>query len=167
LAPGAVQDELISNGLGNTQSTSYALGEYMRSLGSLTRNEHHPHGRVGIGVALPAEALVYELLIREDTHGPLHPAGIVYRGIGGDWSYELGKADQLDITETVSYLGKWPVPPQGQDVPRHDEMCRYVFDQLGWEASRFDVYRLRVDYPITPSSPHIVYNLPDRLYASA
>ena len=48
------------------------------------------------------------------------------------------------------------------DVPRYPKIAGYVFDRLGWDGSRFDVYRCRVQYPIVPSSVMLQFELPEK-----
>lgn len=164
VAPGMVRDELIPDGLGSTRAVSYVTCEVIRGMGERARNEHNPTGRIGANIELPTKTLLLELLVRDDTFGPLRPEAIGYREARGQ---PFTSADELQLGETVSYLGKWPVPPPGRDVPRYTEMCNYVFDKVGWEASRFDVYRCQIAYPVMASSVHIQFDLPERTYASA
>ncbi len=165
LGPGMVRDELIPSGLGSTRAVSYVTGELVRGVGERARDEHNPIGRIGARVELPTAILLLELLVRDDTFGPLRPESIVYRGGQAADGAPYGSADRLHLGETVSYLGKWPSRSPGSDLPRYTEMCNYVFDKLGWEASRFDVYRCQVAYPVIPSTSYIQFDLPERPYA--
>ena len=61
----------------------------------------------------------------------------------------------------VSYLGKGPSVLHTPDVPRYAQMGRYVFERVGWDGDRFDVYRCRVEYPVMPSSVAMCFDLPE------
>ena len=46
-------------------------------------------------------------------------------------------------------------------VPRYTEMIGYTLDKLGWDSKRFDVYRVRMQFPIIPTSVLVTYELPE------
>ena len=58
-------------------------------------------------------------------------------------------------------MGKGPGALYTGDFPKYPDMGRYVFDRLGWDAARFDVYRCRVEYPVLPSSVVMEFALRD------
>ena len=44
-------------------------------------------------------------------------------------------------------------------MPRYDEMRSFVFERLGWDHAEFDVYRLRVEYPILSTALALSFKL--------
>jgi len=164
LAPGAVRDELISNGLGNTASVTYFTGEVVRGVGGLVRDEYNDYGSAGTFVEVPTEVLVLDLLVREDTFGPIRPEVSVCRP-PRDMGPVYCEADELHLDESATYVGKGLDRAFPPDVPRCAELYRYVLDVLRWDASRFEIYRCRVEYPVVPSGIFIRFPLPERPFA--
>jgi len=162
VVPGVVHDEMLGNGLGNTAAVTYFTGEITRSVGSAMRDEHNIHDEVGANVNVPAEALILDMFVREDTFGPIRPEVLVFRGTLDCRQFPFTEADQLHLGESMTYLGKGLGRVYSRDVPRYPEMCEYVFDKLGWEAPRFDLHRCRVEYPIVPSTVVMRFERPER-----
>jgi len=163
VAPGVVQDELIGTGLGNTAAVTYFTGEITRSVGSATRDEHNTHDEISANVNVPAEVLILDMFVRDDTFGAIDPELRVYRGTREARRFPFTEADELHLGESLAHLGKGLRRVNVRDVPRYVEMCAHVFDNLGWEAPRFDVYRCRVEYPVVPSSVTMRFERPERL----
>lgn len=114
-------------------------------------------------VRTPCEAVVVDLLVREDTFGAIEPEMAVYGEQSGGSSYPApgSERDLLPIRQPVLSLGKGPSVLHTPDVPRYAEMARFAFDRLGWEAERFDVFRIRIEYPVMPSSVVLRFELPE------
>ena len=72
----------------------------------------------------------------------------------------LSESDRLETGETVQYLGKDPTAVYTPDIPRHAEMVEYVCRQIDCDPARLDVYRVRIDYPIIPTSIGMEHDLP-------
>ena len=66
----------------------------------------------------------------------------------------------MALRESIVYLGKGPSVLHTPEVPRYAEMVQYALDRSGWNASNFDVYRCRVEYPVMPSSVVVQFELP-------
>ena len=59
------------------------------------------------------------------------------------------------------YLGRGTAVLHSPDFPRQSEMAAYVLDHLGWDGNEFDVYQMRLEYPITPSTTFLSWDLPE------
>ena len=68
----------------------------------------------------------------------------------------------LPLKESLIYLGRGAAVMRSRDVPRYEEMVRYAMKRVGWAPGRFHVYRVRIEYPIMPSSVVIHFDLPER-----
>ena len=62
----------------------------------------------------------------------------------------------------MTHLGRGPSVLHTADVPRYSKIAGYVFDRLGWDGSRFDVYRCRVQSPVVPSTVTLQFELPEK-----
>ena len=155
--------ELLGNGIGDTAAITCVVGNVAHNAASRYRDEHNPIGVTAGIVCIPSEVLIVDFLIREDTFGPITPEAAVYGLLPGASRFPSTNPDrhQLALDESVIYLGKGPSVLHTPDVPKYPEMARYVFDKLGWDGERFDVYRCRIEYPVVPSSVELRFDLPD------
>lgn len=161
--PGRVLGELLGVGVGNTAAVTCVEGHMNRAA---VPRYSEPANRIGGHLAeirVPCDTLLLDLVVREDTFGPLRPtvsmcadhlAELRTPGSNAPWQ-------SLEPYESVEYLGKGPAVLYTPDYPRYPELGRYAFERLGWNAERFDVYRCRVEYPIVPSTVAIFFDLPN------
>lgn len=159
--PGRVLGELVGLGIGNKAAVTCVEGHLNRAA---VPRYSDPNNKIGGHLAeirVPCDSLFLDLLVREDTFGPLRPtmhvcadhlAGLHAPGIGA-W--------QPLAYESVEYLGKGASVLYTPEYPRYPELGRYGFDRLGWDAERFDVYRCRVEYPMLPSTIAMFFDLPN------
>jgi hypothetical protein len=154
--------ELVSQGLGKGAAITFFGGHVVRSAVPRYREEGNPIGANFVRVRIPSEVLFIDLLIREDTYGPLAPYSCARAEHFGELPHlrVLDEAQQLEPREPVARLGKGCSVLYTPDVPGYVEMGRYVFDRLGADPERFDVYRLRVEYPLLPSTVAMAFELP-------
>ncbi len=120
-------------------------------------------GGSAVAVRTPVEVAILDLLLHEDTYGPIEPSVFVHAEHTGEMPWEglIHNRHRLPVHHSVVYLGKGPTALHTPDVPRYAEMARHVFERAGWEAERFDVYRCRIEYPVMPSSIGVAFDLPD------
>jgi hypothetical protein len=161
---GFVEDELIEGPVGNTAAITCIIGEVARNVASYYRDERNHYGDLSARMRTPCEVLLFDQFVHEDMFGLISPDLLVYSDL--DRAFEVPRPqrerDRLPTWEMVEYLGKGPSVIHTPDVPRYAEMARYVFAQLGWDGERFDVYRIRIQYPIIPSTVVMRHELPER-----
>lgn len=160
---GFVNLELLGNGIGDTAAITCVQGSVAHDAASRYRDEHNRVGTTAATVCIPSEVLILDFLIREDTFGPITPQAAVYGQLPGMTPQPVSNPERhrLALGESVIYLGKGPSVLHSPDVPKYPDMARYVFDRLGWEGERFDVYRCRIEYPVVPSEVLIRHDMPD------
>jgi hypothetical protein len=165
---GSVEDELAEGLVGNTGTISCVMGEVCRSVVPYYRSAHNRFGEVNDIVRTPCELLLLDQFVHEDVFGRISPELVVYSELEGPNHYPAAgrKPNQLPTWETVEYLGKGPTVVHILDVPRYAEMVRYVFRKLGWDGDRFDVYRVRLEYPVIPTAVAMRHELPETPLAS-
>ena len=160
--PGLVYIEVAGMGVGKTAAVTCVEGHRYRAAVPRYREPGNEVGAHLAEVRIPCETLLLDLLVREDTFGPLSPtvrsaadhlAGVQTPGAHARWQ-------PLEPRETVTHLGKGASVLYTPDYPRYPELGRHVFEQLGWDGDRFDVYRCRIEYPILPSTVALFFDLP-------
>jgi hypothetical protein len=155
--------ELVSQGLGKGAAITFIGGHLVRSAVPRYRDEGNPIGANFVRVRIPSEALLLDLLIREDTYGPLEPASFARAEHFGELPYlrVLDETQQLQPREPVAYLGKGCSALYTPDVSGYADLGKYALARLGADPERFDVYRCRIEYPVLPSTVAVVFELPE------
>jgi hypothetical protein len=59
------------------------------------------------------------------------------------------------LTEQATHLGAGIGAMETPDVPRYPEMIHSVLTEAGWIGTTFDIYHVRVRYPIMHTLIHI------------
>jgi hypothetical protein len=111
----------------------------------------------------PVETLILDQLVHEDLFGPLEPRLIQFSDLNlsrGFPAPPLSESDQLRAEEVVQYLGKDPTAVYTPQIPRYAEMVQHTCDSINCDPARLDVYRVRIDYPVIPSSIGMEHDLP-------
>ncbi len=161
-APGRVLGELFGIGVGNTAAVTCIEGHMNRRAVPRYREAGNRIGGHLAEIRMPCETLLLDLVIREDTCGPLRPTVSVCGdhiaegrtpGTAAPW--------QQEPRQTVQRLGRGASVLYTPDYPRYPELARHAFKHLGWDADRFDVYRCRIEYPVLPSTVAMFFDLPE------
>lgn len=154
--------EIRGRGIGDTFAVNFVEGCVVRGEASRYGDEHNLYGENCANICIPTETLVVDFLIREDTFGPLEPISLVFgENLRKTYYPALNRdRDLLDIHEPVVHLGRGTSVLHSDNIPRYPAMGRFVFDQLGWDADRFDVYRCELQYPVVPSTVVMRHDLP-------
>lgn len=162
---GFIYGELVGAGVGNKGAITCIEGNFARGAISRYQAEHSRALQVCAGVHVPCEMLVLDLLVQEGTYeaGVVKPDVAVYGEQSGGLPYPArsGDSNALPTREVAEYLGMGPSVVHTPEVPRYVEMARTVFDRLGWDGERFEVYRCRVAYPIMPATVVMRFALPE------
>ena len=154
--------ELVSHGLGKGAAITFIGGHLVRGAIPRYRADDNPVGANFVRVRIPSEVVLIDFLVREDTYGALMPTMRARAEHFGELPYlrTLDETQQLEPREPIAYLGKGCAVLYTPDVPRYAELGRYVFERLGADPERFDVYRCRIEYPVLPSTAAMVFSLP-------
>lgn len=160
---GLAEDELLGGPVGNAGCVTCLIGDVVRNGGPRHVTATESANRFVAIVRTPCEVLINDLFVREDLFGPLAPELVVYSELQGGPGYPAGGSEplRLPVDEAVHYLGKGPAVTATPDVPRYPELASYVFRRLGWDGERFDVYRVRLRYPVLSSSVVLRHPLAD------
>jgi len=153
--------QLVEGAVGNSGSLTCLLGEIGRGVEPYVRSEDYPRFVFAAFPRTPAETLIFDLIIHRDMLGRLNPTAHMFGDLFSRGSNDLPlEVDRLPLVETVEFLGSGADALHAAEVPRYPEMARFAFDRVGWPESEFDVYRLRVPYPLIPTRLEIAQDLP-------
>jgi hypothetical protein len=162
---GFIYGELIGVGLGKRGAITCIEGNVARSVISRYRGEHSRANQLCVGVHVPCETLVLDLLVQDGTYdlNTMKPKIAAYGEQMGGPPYPARSqtCEPLPVRESVEYLGRGTSVMHVADVPRYAEMAQYVFDRLKWRSEQFHVFRCRMQYPIMPTTVVMRFDLPD------
>ncbi len=150
---GVIEHELVEGPVGNTAAITCFTAQVGRNAVSSVASEDNRYGEVGAAARTPVVWLVQDLFVHESIYGRLHPQCRVYSELHERARYPASGRGRgvLPVRQDVSYLGKGAGVVQTPTIPQYTEMAAYVFERLGWDAGRFDVYRVQMQFPVIPS----------------
>lgn len=160
---GYCEDEVVEGPVGDTAAMTLLTGEIFRAGAVRYRNEHNTFGRIGAHVFTPCEALVLDLVVHSEAFGPIQPGFAIYSALGSASLFPAGRHRVLEPAhETAEYLGRGPLVMHTADVPDYVRLSQYVFNRMEWDGEAFDVFRVRVAYPLMPTSNILSHAMPEQ-----
>lgn len=161
---GYVDYELGEWAMGDTGSLSLVTGEVFRNFASRYARPGDTHGNLAAHVNRATELLVHDLIVRDDLFGMLKPEARVYGELDRIARAEASRKedDRLPTQVNVDFLGRGAPAAVTPDVPDYGQLLAWLFRRLEWDAERFDVYRIRMMYPVLPSAVVMRFGLPEK-----
>ena len=95
----------------------------------------------------PCEMLVHELLLHRPTFGPVVPRLMIHHYEQEPSQEAARNAQQFPVDETLSRVGRADQVGLAE-VPKYGELLGYGATAAGWNLSEFDVWRVKMPYPI-------------------
>ena len=112
-------------------------------------------------VAVPAERLVFDLLIHRDVLGAGEPGLAIYdtatRGVA-DVNDPSRDTDRLDLRESLLPLGSGLSRCRVAEAAWYAPLLGRACERMGWRPEELRAYRLRVDYPLYGSQFVLTYD---------
>jgi hypothetical protein len=158
---GRTEYRLGEGPIGRRSSFDLVLAEYLADAGPVYRTEQDDQISVTSRNRTPAERLVLDLIVERDLYGPLSPTPTLVSELWGERPpTDPDDPERLPLHEKVGFAGRGLSAFHHRHVPRHRELMAHVFHAQGWEAERFDTYRIEMQYPPAPTALRLVHPLP-------
>jgi hypothetical protein len=155
--PGRTVFELVEGPVGNTGSLTCVVGTIQRGI-PYWRSAANEWGEHAAVCDLPAELLIMDLYVHEGLGFGIPPESILRSEIG---VHRPGTGERrLPLGEHLQDLGAGLLPLATPEVPRYQPMLEAVFRSTGWPRAQFHGFRMRIAYPVYPSSLVLRYRLP-------
>jgi hypothetical protein len=150
---GIARVELAERAVGLAGAVDLVFGTITRSVSEPAPVDAQPHGFHTMAKNdLPSALLITDVLVHRESYGTVEPELYVYADPGSDESKERRERSTLLKTrERIECLGSGLNAPVSPDFPRRTEMLAHVSGSLGWDLEEFDVYRLRMEFPLMHS----------------
>lgn len=162
---GIVRTEMLSDEVGQKSRMDLTFGTMMCGA-PISRNLEGTRGAVSNHprIWIPAKQLIVNMLMhraafpREKLHPFIKVQGHAVLPDRGDLRDSRGV---LPFPERLEYVGTGDSGAHTLDVPRQLEMLRCVVDAGGWDLEDFDVYRLKIDYPLLDTTIGAIIEIED------
>ncbi|MFN8547231.1 MAG: hypothetical protein U0527_04480 [Candidatus Eisenbacteria bacterium] len=159
-ADGLVNDELLPAPVGASGQQTILLGEVLRELAPRHATEARQRAHFGSVSRTPSELLLLDHFVHRDLFPEVTRELCVFGEINSPVT--MAEDDRLPVGDTIEALGAGVGAARTSDVPGYLELVRWTFDRLGWDATQFDLYRVRMAYPPVPASVMVRHPLPEK-----
>lgn len=156
-----------SSGINHVDVDGRSVGR--NSAVDLTFGGYFPHsseipnsGAVGVLTSVPTECLIITLMIHRPSLGTPKMKLEVYRPSVGERTPSADMSFQFPIFEEVKFIGSGADCAYSTDIPRYADLALLACQKQNWNPGEFDVYRLKMVYPILNAMVRIDcnYNFP-------
>ncbi len=158
-------DEIAPGPTGERGAFDCIAGEVLRNAGECYRSEHDWIWGTSKCMRTPSRLLILDQLIHEDVLGSVEPKLYVYRDLdhgGPRPPLPQRQDDRIPVFESVEQLGRGLAGIRTPHVPHYVELIEEVLSALGWDAKRFRVFRVQMEYPPVPTTIAMEAPLPER-----
>jgi hypothetical protein len=148
--------ELEDGPVGNTSLIDTVTGTVSRGIFPIMPDENEDHHEVMVRIYTPVQNLVLDLFFHETMAETMagNPSARMlfdYYSRGGALAYRSDR-DSIPMDIKPLMIGSGTGCAYTPLVPRYSEMLVDVFSCLRWDPDEFLVYRVKVEFPVVPSS---------------
>ncbi len=136
--------------MGRKGAVSLAFSGITRGIPLTKDVDGRPMVHTGMLVLTPVQSMVLELFVHRESFPDASPQLRVFAYTPGGYALPemIQYAQNFELHEKVEALGSASRAAAVPEVMRYSDMVPHVFGLLGWDAAEFDVYRVRIDYPL-------------------
>jgi transposase-like protein len=158
---GAGLSHVLGEGpLGNRGASSIIYGSLTRRFAQRHRDESNIYGECLTDINVPAESLLFDLIVHRDVVDDLQPEVKLFQGAATPLLKPL--ATQLPCPEGIQDIGAGPPRMATPLMPRYGKLIDSVFERAGWDPLEFRAVRFEMKYPPVNSSVLVRYSLPEK-----
>lgn len=154
---------VLHSELGIQAAVDLAMGFRLSDMSPRYRGDE-THGWAIVHVTKPIRVVVIDLILEAGTL-PMMPRPFGFMSSGNTrmaTPQSLWTESQLTEGEPVRHLGRGSRVLETANAPRYAEMVDWAIRDAGWNPSRFECWRLKVEYPVVLGSVGLVYEMVER-----
>ena len=158
---GWIETRLAATDVGNASECTVLLGDVLRNIPSPLAEPPRVI-RLHFHVTYPIEVLTFDVLAHPDLFAMPDPLVSTFANptdCEQSPSAPVGSAERLPLKVSVQRLGFGPSVMYSADVPRYPDLVRHAADVLKWDAEKFEVCRLRIEYPVMHTVVQLRFDL--------
>ena len=144
---GTVCTRLVSDSVGQKGAVDLAFGRYVSNV---PMTQMYGGTKLGFATSLDSVSPTGVLILDKLVHRPTIPHMALDFTV--NWMYAPpvapGDPPALPFAERLTRLDAGVDGARTHEVPNYTDMVEYVCGHRGWNVDDFDVYRVRVEYPL-------------------
>lgn len=154
--------ELQSRGLGSKSAVTCTIGRCLREVFTRYKTEEDMYATNYALVRIPCKLFVRDTLVHRGLFLGGAPVVKVYSDHRGVTRDQPGcECDLLPNAGSAIYMGSNIERLNIADAPHYADMLQYAFGHMKWNPEDFEVWRVRIEYPLMPSSVFVRFELKD------
>jgi hypothetical protein len=160
---GAVDFALAQGDIGRMASETCILGERLYGVEPRFRAAGIEYNAVFFRMRTPCEVALLDVFVHRDLFPLARYEPRLFSDLfSGQTLTGILETDELSMSEVVEHRGAGVKVARTPAVPQYQEMLRFAFERAGWDPERFDLRRIQMRYPITPTNLVLRYRMPER-----
>ena len=157
---GYLADELLETEVGNLGEITCLTGEVAYQGSTRYQDEHNDLLTFTTLIRTPVEELIFDCFVHQDLYPKFEPSLHVYGDLSLSTTDVRTERDRLPSTDAIQQLGTDPTAAYTPNIPNYSRIIRWVCERLGWTQESFQLHRVRMSYPVNPSSVRMSTTLP-------
>jgi hypothetical protein len=150
--------QVQSTEVGRRSAISLAFGHIFRRCPFASGPNGESLYHADIHLTSPIRLMLSYLLIHRPSFGQVKPSLSIFRSRSGQSHVEQLSSAELPMQETLRHMGVGKMAWRTPDLEQHHDMVQSAFNEIGWNPAEFDVYRVRIEYPVLHSAVRIAFN---------
>ena len=148
--PGKMNSELNDAAFGRRGAVNLTFGQVWRETELSPSEDGKRQGWLVLThIHTPTALFIADMLVHRPTFPRVVSQIEVYGHCSGDSPYGIERTHpSLPLAEQIAKLDAGADDARIQGVPQYHEALQHVCDRLSWRLDDFDVYRVRIEYPL-------------------
>lgn len=146
---GSTRTQLTGDTIGRTSSVDMTFGHISRNVPVDITSDGSQKFGMGVRITIPMTSVTINCFIHHDAYPDVESRYEVY-GHAGDRDQVAMSIDgtRLPFREKIAYLGRGIEAARNREVLQYANLLEYACQHNKWNPADFDVFSLRVDYPL-------------------
>lgn len=146
---GVTRTQLVGDAIGRTSSVDMTFGHISRNV----IPDYDASGDIifgmGVRIMIPMMSVIVNAFLHHEIAARVESSLAVY-GHAADRDQVEMRQDSvtLPFRENVAFLGRGVSAARNREVLQYTNLLEYVCGHMKWNPNDFDVYSLRIDYPL-------------------
>jgi len=158
---GAVHYAFREGPIGRRGAVTCVIGETLRAVEPRYSDPPYEMHATYLRLHTPTQAAVQDLLVHRDLFDGFRPKAKLFSGLyAGELFTSHRACDELPVLERVESLGAGSEVARLSEMPDYRALLHFALDQVGWNPDDFQVHRIRIPYPPTPTALVVRDRLP-------
>lgn len=148
--------------VGIPSSTTRIFGNMVRGVGPPDEEGHSGYHRMAASVVNPAELVFMNVLMHRRIFDRRPVSTFILMGKQVDISADprdYPPSWHLPVRNPAEFIGSGLAAVHTPELPRYTELVTWTLGKVGWDPDVFDVYRIRVEYPVLYSHLIVEFEL--------